>query len=130
MSRRPYKPVMSKFWYLKHPSYRLYMLREMSSVFICFWTLNLLCGLGKLTQGSDAWAQWLAQQTHPLMILFSIVTLALALYHSITWFKAVPQVMRIQVGTSFVSASLLTNIHICAMGGVSAIVLAATFWGI
>ncbi|MCK5892865.1 MAG: hypothetical protein KAG53_00325 [Endozoicomonadaceae bacterium] len=130
MSRRPYQPVMAKFWYLKHASYRLYMIRELSSVFIGIWTLNLLVGLGKLIQGPDTWTQWLALQTHSLMILFSIVTLALALYHSITWFKAVPQVMRIQIGTSFVPASLLTNLHIGAMVGLSAIVLTATFWGI
>lgn len=130
MSRRPYQPVMHTFWYLKHSSYRRYMVREMSSVFIGIWTLNLLVGLGRLIQGPDTWTQWLALQTHSLMILFSIVTLALALYHSITWFKAVPQVMRIQIGTSFVPASLLTNIHIGAMVGLSAIVLAATFWRI
>ena len=130
MSRRPYKPVMSKTWYLQQPIYRNYMIREMSSVFIGVWTLNLLIGLGKLIQGSETWSQWLALQAHPLMILFSAVTLALALYHSLTWFRAVPQVMRIQIGTSFVPAKLITNAHIGAMVGFSAIVLIATLWGV
>lgn len=128
MSRRPYKPVMSRIWYLQQPRYRNYMIREMSSVFIGLWTLNLLIGLGRLIQGPETWSQWLALQAHPMMILFSAVTLVLALYHSLTWFRAVPQVMRIQIGTSLVSARLITNAHIAAMVGFSVVVLIATLW--
>ena len=35
---KPYKQKMSKTWWLDHPAYRLFMLRELSGVFIAVYS--------------------------------------------------------------------------------------------
>ena len=130
MSRRPYKRPMSRTWYMDHPWYRNYMIREMSSVFIGLWTINLLLGLGCLAKSPLSWEGWMSFQSHPLMIGFSLITLALALYHSWTWFQAAPKAMALQIGEKKVAPRLITNAHLAAMIGISVIVIIAALWGV
>ena len=130
MTRRPYHRPMSRTWYLKHAWYRNYMIREMSSLFIGLWTLNLLVGLGCLIKSQPSWEGWVNSQSNSLMIGFSFITLLLALYHSWTWFHAAPKAMHLQVGDKKVSAQLITQAHLGGMILVSIVVLIAAMWGV
>ena len=130
MSRRPYKPPMSKTWFMDKPYYRAYILREATSIFIALWTFNLLFGLFKLGQGAEAWQNWLHLQGHPLMIAFSLIVFLMAAFHTITWFATVPKTLPPLIAGKKVSARLVVLTHWLAFIAVSLIILAGLMWGV
>ena len=97
-SDRPglYYPKLPTTWWLHRPAYVRFMLRELSSVFIAIFLVVFLLQLYQLRQGPEAYAAFLAKLSSPGWIVFHVVALAFALYHSITWFNltAVVQVVR------------------------------------
>ena len=78
-------------WWRKNPYFVRYMIREASSVFLAIYTLILLVGLWRLTQGAAAWGAWLGALTSPLSILFHWLALLTVGYHAYTWWKVAPK---------------------------------------
>ncbi len=130
MSRNPYQPKMARRWYLSTPAFRAYTVREASSLFIGLWYLNLVCGVTSLVKGAASWDSWLALQTHPLMLLFSLTTLLLALYHSTTWFSMTPRVMPPRIAGMNVNQPLMVVAHWIGLAAVSIVIFVATVWGV
>lgn len=131
MSRKPYQPQMPRNWFLRHPFYKAYMVREATVVFMALYMLNLILGLCALVQGAEAWAGWLATQANPLMIAFSVVSMGMCLYHSLTWFAIAPKaVPPIFIGGKKLAPSVLVKGHWAAFAVVSVVVIACSLWGI
>ena len=78
-------------WWRKNPYFVRYMIREGSSVFLAIYTVILLVGLYRLTQGEAAWNAWLAALTSPLSLLFHWLALLTVGYHAYTWWKVAPK---------------------------------------
>ena len=78
-------------WWRRNPYFVRYMIREGSSVFLAVYTLILLVGLARLTQGEAAWEAWRAALTSPWSILFHWLALATVAYHAYTWWKVAPK---------------------------------------
>lgn len=93
MNHTPYTRPVKKHWYLKNTAYKTYALREATSIFAGLWMLNLLFGLLRLSQGPIAWLSWIEWMQHPVMLVFSLVTLGMALFHTVTWFAIAPKAM-------------------------------------
>jgi fumarate reductase subunit C len=94
MSRRPYlRPVPASEWVFRHPRYVRYMLREFSCLFIGGWTVLMVWGLKALSEGPAAWTAFLAVLRSPAGVTFQLLTLAFALYHSVTWFNLTPKAL-------------------------------------
>ncbi len=124
MSRKPYVRQMSKTsWFLTHSRYKSYILHELSAIFVAVYTGILIVGLFRLADGPEAWAGWLAAVTSPVGVLFHLAAFAFALIHTMSWFKAVPQAMRIQRGEEFVPGSVLVGAHYAVLAAVSVFVL-------
>jgi fumarate reductase subunit C len=124
MNRKPYVREMPKTtWFLRQSRYQHYMLHEISSVFVAIYTGILIVGLFRLAQGPEAWAGWLAAVTSPIGIIFHILAFIFALIHTTSWFKAVPQAMRIQRGQEFVPGRLIIGAHYGVWAAVSVVVL-------
>ena len=107
MSRKPYVAKQSANWYLQNRFFKLYMLRELTSVPVALAALNLFWGLAALAGSTEAWASWAGAQTHPLMVIFNLIAIAAACFNSKTWFEAIPKAMPIQKGETFVPAQKL-----------------------
>jgi fumarate reductase subunit C len=89
-----------KGWWLKHPYYIKYMIRESSALFVALYSGILLHGLWCLTKGQSEYEAWLEGLTNPLYIVFHFVAMLLALYHTYTWFMVSPKVVpHIYIGT-------------------------------
>lgn len=124
MSRKPYHREMSKTtWFLKQSRYQQYMLHEISSIFVAIYVGVLIVGLFRLAQGPEAWAGWLAAVTSPIGIIFHIIVFIFAIIHTTSWFKAVPQAMRIQRGDEIVPGKLIIGAHYGVWAAVSVVVL-------
>jgi fumarate reductase subunit C len=78
-------------WWLKHPYFFLYMIREGSAVFLTAYALVLLAGLACLALGEPAYDAWRAALATPVSIGFHIVALLVVAYHSVTWFQVMPK---------------------------------------
>lgn len=124
MSRKPYHREVSKTtWFLKQSRYQHYMLHEISSIFVATYVGVLIVGLFRLAQGPEAWAGWLAAVTSPIGVIFHVLVFIFSIIHTTSWFKAVPQAMRIQRGDEIVPGNLIIGAHYGVWAVVSVVVL-------
>ena len=107
-----YRPKMAATWWLKKKSYFLFMLRELSSVFIALFLLVYLYQIYQLTQGPEAYLSFTRRLNSPGWILFHLIALLFAVYHSVTWFQSSAVVLPIRVGEHVVSRQIVTALHI------------------
>ncbi|RUQ37929.1 MAG: fumarate reductase subunit C [Candidatus Competibacteraceae bacterium] len=129
MSCKPYIRETSKTtWYLEHPRYKRYMAREVTCIFILIFTFELVCALGAVANGPEAYAAFLAKLHSPLSILFNLVALVVTVYHSVTWFNVTPQAMPVQIGEEFVPGQYIVGAHYGVWAVVSLVVLILGVW--
>lgn len=111
MKPRPYYPDVSPGWWLRQSSYRRYMLRELSCVFVGAYVAVMIAGLGALAEGKAQWAAFLDGLGSAPGIIFQLVALAFVLYHTFTWFALAPRTMPARVGGLAVTAMAVTGAH-------------------
>ena len=101
-----------KGWWLKHPFYVKYMIRESTSIFVTLYALVLAYGLWNLTQGEAFYLAWLEGLKHPFSICFHVLAMLAAGYHTYTWFKVSPKVVpHIYFGTERIPDFLITGVQ-------------------
>jgi fumarate reductase subunit C len=123
MSRRPYARPITSEWIFRHPRYLRYMVREFSCLFIGGWTLLMVWGLKALSEGPAAWAAFLELLKTPASILYHLLTLAFAAYHSVTWFNLTPKALPVQLGEEFLPDGAISGAHFAAWALLSAALL-------
>ncbi|MDE2975523.1 MAG: hypothetical protein OXU64_12530 [Gemmatimonadota bacterium] len=105
MSGRLHRPQRWA-WFLERPGYLLFMARELTGFFVAGYLVVLLVTLGRLGGGETAFAEWLQTLSTPGWTVAHAVALAASVWHSVTWFAAVPQAMPIQLGEKRLPAPL------------------------
>jgi fumarate reductase subunit C len=125
MSRRPYMRKVERSWWLRQPRYVLYMIRELTSLFVGLYCALLVVGLVRLSQGPAAWEGFVAAFSSPLGIAFQLACLAFAIYHSATWFALTPKAMPLMMKDEPVPGIVIVGAHYVAWAVVSIIVLIA-----
>lgn len=81
-------------WYLRaRKPYKFYMIRELSSVVVAWYTLLMIHGLFQLAAGEAAFNEFLALLRSPLVVVLNLFTLGLITFHAISWFLVVPKTM-------------------------------------
>ena len=123
MSRRPYARPITSEWIFRHPRYVRYLVREFSCLFIGGWTLLMVWGLKALSEGPAAWAAFLELLRTPASIVLHLLTLAFALYHSVTWFNLTPKALPVQRGEEFLPDWAISGPHFAAWAVVSVVLL-------
>ena len=111
-SRNPvYKQPMSATWWLSSRNYFLFMVREVSALFVALFVVSYLVGLYRLYQGEAQYTAYLESLQTPFAGLSFVVILVFALYHTVTWFSLTPIVMVVRLGTRVIPPKLvlLTN---------------------
>ena len=123
MNRRPYiRPVSATSWWLAQPRYIRYMAREMSCVFIGAYTGVVVVGLVRLSQGAAAWGGFIEALQAPASVIFHLLALAFALYHTTTWFNVTPKAMPVQIGAAWLPGGVIIGAHYAGWAVVSAVV--------
>jgi len=121
-----YYPEMPATWWLKKSSYLLFMLRELSSVFIAIFLVNYLVQIYQLTRGPEAYVAFAQKLSAPGWVVFHFLALLFSLFHSITWFQSTAVVMPLRIGGRELPRQLMTALNVGALVAVS-IVIAALF---
>ncbi len=88
---------MSTWWWLKRFHYVTFILRELSSLGVAWFVLFLLLLVHAVNQGEPAYEDFRTWARHPVIVLVSAVSLALAVYHAATWFNLAPQAMVVRM---------------------------------
>ena len=112
LSRHPvYKQSMSSTWWLSNRNYFLFMVREVSALFVALFVVSYLVGLYRLYQGEAQYTAYLESLQTPFVGLSFVVILVFSLYHTVTWFSLTPIVMVVRLGTRVIPPQLvlLTN---------------------
>jgi fumarate reductase subunit C len=123
MSRRPYMRKVERSWWLRQPRYVRYMVRELTSLFVGLYCALLVVGLVRLSQGPAAWDGFVAAISSPLGVVFQLLCLVFALYHSVTWFALTPKAMPLMVKGEPVPGVVIVGAHYIAWAMVSIVVL-------
>ena len=110
---------MPSNWWLKRKSYFMFMVRELTCLFVGGYALFLLILASRLGAAED----FSVLLKNPLWIVFQVVALPMVLYHTVTWLNLTPKVLVIWRGESRVSPLLIAGAHYVAWLVVSVIVL-------
>jgi fumarate reductase subunit C len=119
----PYPRQRSRTWFLRRWPYRLFMLRELSAVFLAAYMVLLLVLVTKVHDGRHAVKSFESTLKSPGLLVFSSIALLFALLHSVTWFQAVPKALPLRRGENKVPPRLLIGVHYAVMLALSAIIL-------
>jgi fumarate reductase subunit C len=114
---------MSSTWWLSKRNYLLFMLRELTSVFIAAFLILYLVQLARLSQGAEAYAAFLSGLASPGWIIFHLLVLVAALYHSITFFNLTPKIVVVRRGEERVPPIVIAGSHYVAWLVISVIIL-------
>lgn len=118
-----YYPKLPATWWLKNRRYFLFMLRELSSVFIAIFLVLFLLQIYQVSRGPDAYAAYLRRLESPGWIIFHVIAFLFALYHSLTWFSLTARVQVVRLGAVTLPAR---SVYMGVIGGwliVSAVIL-------
>jgi fumarate reductase subunit C len=127
MSRQPYVRPMSKTtWYMRNGRYKVYMLREMTSLLVGFYTFMTIFALAALSSNSpEVWNSFLASQQGTGITIFHVFALLYFLfYQTFPWFKLAPKAMPVQIGEKKLPDSYIVIGHYVAWALLSAFI----FW--
>jgi len=94
-------------WWMKKKAYSLFMLRELTCVFVGGYALYLLILVARATDQ----AAFNAMVNSPGIIVLHVIALPMVIYHSITWINLTPKVLIIWRGEERVSSTLIAAVH-------------------
>src|SRR5438093_12256533 len=86
-----YRQPVSVWWWLESWRFTKFVLRELTSVAVGFFALELLLEIRALGRGPEAYARFLARLENPGLMLLNVGALIFVLFHSFTWFNLAPK---------------------------------------
>ena len=119
---RPYRPPVSVLWWTERPSFFLFVLRELSSVFVAWFVVYLLLLVHAVSAGSAEYQRFLELSARPWLLTLNVVALAFVLLHAVTWFNLAPKAIVLRVGRWRVPPVLVLVAHFGLWVAVSALV--------
>ena len=117
-----HRPVPNTWW-LKRKPYILFMIRELTSVFVAGYCIFLLVLVYKLTQGAEAYDNLMAILKSPSSVALHLVTLSFVLYHTITWFNLTPKILVLYRGEERIPQGLVAGVFYAGWVVISVIIV-------
>jgi fumarate reductase subunit C len=108
-SARLHKPKVRLLWWLSRRSYTLFVLRELSSVFVAWTVVYLLVLVRAASRGPAEYHRFLHLAASPWLVVLNAVALAFVLLHAITFVNLTPQAMVVRVRGRRVPGRLLAG---------------------
>lgn len=122
------RPIASNWWMAK-TNYKLFMFRELTAVFVWLYLVFYLCQLSQLGKDSGgAYTTFLGHRASFPWILFHIVALVAAIYHSVTWFNLTPKVLVVRQGEEKIPDGLIAGPHYAGWLGLSLVIIVIALW--
>ncbi len=119
-----YRRPISTWWWLRKRSYFLFVMRELSSIFVAWLVLYLLLFVRALFQGEEVYRDFLDGASSGPLLVLNAVAFAFLLLHAVTWFGVTPQAMDLRVRGQKVPKGAILGAQYVALVVVSGFV----FW--
>ena len=116
-------PKVSTFWWLEKGSYFVFILRELTCVFVAWWVAYLLMLVNAVIQGEGAFAEFMTWSASAPILVLNIVTFLFLVFHAVTFFDAAPQAMVVKVGPNKVPGILILLGHYAGWVAISALII-------
>ena len=107
MKGQEYHRPMPATWWMHNIYLKLFMIRELTSLFVAGYAVFLLVLLSRV-KDRDAFAATLRS---PVALIFQIVALGFVIFHSVTWFNLTPKAMVMFRGEERVSPAIIAGAH-------------------
>jgi len=124
----PYHRSMAPTWWLSNRPYFLFMVRELTSVFIAAYLMLFLLMLHKLAVGREAYEAYLRFLAAPGMFAFHVLALAAAVFHSVTWFALTPTAMAVRFREKRVPPMIVAGFNYVAWIALSMVMISIVLW--
>ena len=92
-----HRPAVSVWWWLKSWPYSRFVLRELTSVFVAYFSLVLLWQLRALARGSEGYALFLERLKSPSFVALDVLAFLFVLFHAVTWFNLAPKAVALRL---------------------------------
>ena len=102
-----YQQPLPVTWWLHSGRYFLFMLREVSALFVALFVGTYLVGLFRLSQGEAHYTAYLESLQTPFAGISFLVILLFSLLHTVTWFRLTPVVMVVRLGNRVIPPRLV-----------------------
>jgi fumarate reductase subunit C len=119
-----YRRPISTWWWLRKRSYFVFVMRELSSVFVAWLVVYLLLLVRSVGRGETAYQDFLDRADAPWMVVLNVVALLFVLLHMVTWFNLTPQAMDVRMRGQRVPAAAIIGSQYAGLAVVSGFV----FW--
>jgi fumarate reductase subunit C len=95
---RLYRRPVSTWWWTRKRSYFVFVMRELSSIFVAWFVAYLVLFIYAVGRGDAAYQSFLDWASSPWVTVLNVVALVFVLLHTVTWFSLTPQAMAVRVG--------------------------------
>lgn len=119
-----YRRPVPIWWWLKKPSYFIFVMRELSSLFIAWFVLYLCLFVRAVARGPETYDDFLDWATTPWVVVVNVVGALFLVVHTVTWFSLTPKAMVVQVRGQKVPAAAIIGGQYAGLAVVSAVI----FW--
>ena len=119
-----YRRPISVWWWTRKRTYFLFVMRELSSLFIAWLVAYLLLLIRAIGRGEAAYADFLDRASSPWLVALNVVAFGFVVLHTVTWFSLTPQAMVVSLRGRRVPATVIIGAQYAGLAVVSALV----FW--
>ena len=122
MSDLLYRRPISVWWWTRKRSYFLFVMRELSSLFIAWFVLYLLLLIRAVAHGEAAYDDFLDTAASPWLVAVNLVAFWFVVLHTVTWFSLTPQAMVVSLRGRRVPPAVIIGAQYAGLAVVSALV--------
>ncbi|TDO44509.1 fumarate reductase subunit C [Kribbella sp. VKM Ac-2527] len=108
-------------WWTERWSYLLFVLRELSSVFVAWFVVYLLLLINAISDGPAAYDEFVERSGHWWVVAINVIALLFVLLHTVTWFGLAPKAMVVKLQGRRVPPRAILAAHYAAWLLLSAI---------
>ncbi|WP_165554340.1 fumarate reductase subunit C [Kribbella capetownensis] len=117
-----YERPVHLLWWLERRSYLLFVLRELSSVFVAWTVVYLLLLVNAVSDGPASYQRFLDRSGEWWMVAINVIAMLFLLLHVVTWFGLAPRAMVVKARGRRVPPRQIVAAHYFAWLVLSAIV--------
>ena len=115
-----YRPRIPIFWWVHKWEHVRFIARELTSVFVALFVLELLFQFRALVSGPEAYEAFLSWLKTPTSLILHTIAFLFAVFHSVTWFNLAPKALVLKVGSKRIPNAVIVGVNYLSWGVLSA----------
>jgi fumarate reductase subunit C len=119
---RVYRRPVPTWWWVRKRSYFVFVMRELSSIFVAWLVVFLLMFLYAVGRSASAYDDFLDWASTPWVVGLNAIALLFLALHVVTWFSLTPQAMAVKLGSRPAPAALVIASQYAGLAVVSLLV--------